>query len=250
MSNLSEIVYSPLMEEAESLKGWSKSTIDYALANEDRVCASIRGTSKYYGKTLTYQEVEDVYEEVIQYLYNAEDYNLNKACSQKCGDSLVSLAGYVNTCTKFITLRYIKKIFKSEEHIVKDTIVKVGTKDMCLLDIKPDNRDTDLMNSIAETLEDTCEAYQHERYRYGADIFTLWYVRLKTLSCNKMDKYHSILKSIGVSKHTVNSISRGSSIMINFAKAVSMAGSTEAALETLAKFTYGVDKIDRVIEMC
>ena len=59
-SNLSEILYYPLMEEEKQLAGWSKSTIDYVLNNKTKVSTAIRGIGKSLNKILQKADIEDM----------------------------------------------------------------------------------------------------------------------------------------------------------------------------------------------
>lgn len=251
MGSLTEIVYSPLVEEAESLTGWSKATVDYALSHKDSICTVIRGTSKYRGRTLDASDVDDLYMEVLDYMYHAEDYNLNKAYSSKCDyDSFVSLAGYVHSCAKFITLRVLTGMREYESQIVHETVTGSDGKELSLLDTKPDNESINKLEELSGSLKEICEMYEHARYKYGTDIFAVWYIRLKTMDCGKQDSFKTILKSIGISKHSINSIPRGSSIMLDIAKAITLEESTAHALSVLAEFTYATEIIDKVIKSC
>ena len=65
---LSNLVYSPLVEEAEQLTGWSKSTIDYVLNNKTKVQTSIRGIAKGLNKIM--QKTDNLFatlEKLVEY---------------------------------------------------------------------------------------------------------------------------------------------------------------------------------------
>ena len=88
-SNLSELVYNPLMEEEKQLAGWSKSTIDYVLNHKTKVNAAIRGIGKSLNKILQKSDIEDIYMEVLDYLYTCDDYNISKACERSSNAGVV-----------------------------------------------------------------------------------------------------------------------------------------------------------------
>lgn len=247
-SSLSELVYCPLKEDDKQLTGWSKSTIEFCTSHKSKVYNSIRGISKSHGKMLSTCDIDDVYMELLQYLYQTDDYNISKACSSS--KNIVSLEGYVHSCLKFVTIRFITKMREHESKVIRDTVKESEGKELSLFDTIADMSESDAPDSFNYNLRSICESYEYIRYHLGPDIFQIWFVMLKTIQCNKKDKYKDILDILGISKKDMLKIKENAmkdSAMLNIAKAVTTSGVDEA-LEILADFTYCYDKLSKVIE--
>ena len=248
MVDLESVLVAPLMEQPKSIQGWQKSTIDFAWKNKGKVMGIIKSTAKKSTKVLTSADYEDIYMECIAYMFNCDDYDISKACT---GTSVVSLDGYVFTCVKYCTLRYITNVYKDEKHIQRDLIkVDEEGKEYSIFDTLADEKNDINIDGMMYKLDNICKTYEYQRYMLGADIFQLWFVRLKTISCGKRDKYDAIIAVLGISRKNLataerNAVSDG--IMFNIAKAISLVG-IEKAIEILRKYTYCASKIERTIE--
>lgn len=249
--SLSELVYSPLKEEGTKLTGWSKSTIDYVLNNKKKVYTSIRGIAKIYNKVLQYSDIEDVYMEIINYLYRSDDYNIAKAYERSSSDgAIVSLEGYVHSCIKFCVIRYVTDDFKEESRLVRDKLQDDEGKEISLFDTLADTKNIDVFNSIGYQLESICKSYEHQRYAFGPDIFQIWFVRLQTIIYNKQNLYMDILNILGISKSEIIKVEKRANndgAMVNIAKAITLIGAEEA-VKILRDYTYSADKIEQVIK--
>lgn len=249
--SLSNLVYSPLVEENKQVVGWSKSTIDYVLNHKTKVQNSIRGIAKSLNKIMQRADVEDVYIEILEYLYNSDDYNISKAYERASNaGTIVSLEGYVHSCIKFCVIRYVTSTFNYEKNIVHETIKDEDGKELSLFDTIPDTRDNNFTD-FGYQLETICKAYESQRYQYGPDIFQLWFVRLQTIINDKNDRYKDILAVLGVSKKDISIIEEkadSDGAMVSIAKAVSLIG-VDDAVEIIRNYTYSADKIQQVIEL-
>lgn len=249
--SLSNLVYSPLKEEDKQLAGWSKSTIDYVLKHKTRVQNSIRGIAKSLNKMLQKTDVEDVYMEILDYLYSSDDYNISKAYERSSNvGTIVSLEGYVHSCIKFCVIRYVTNSFSSEKNLVHESIKDEDGKELSLFDTIPDSSDSQY-NDFCYQLDTICKAYESQRYQFGPDIFQIWFIRLQTMINNKNDRYKEILSILGISKKDISLIEQKADTdgaMISIAKAVTLIGVDEA-VDIIRKYTYSADKIQKVIEL-
>ena len=229
MSSLSEIIYSPLKEEEESLVGWSKETIDYVLDNRRSTYSQIRGIAKSLNKSLQLTDVEDIYEEILCYLYGCDDYNTEKAIDRSNRDgAIVSLEGYVGSCVKFCVIRHVTKEYEQEKETVRETVSDTDGKELSLFDTITDRKTLLSYEDEHCDLEDVCKTYQYKRYEYGPDIFQVWFVRLQTM-------IHDIEKT-------------NDTVMLMIARAITVAG-IDKAVEIIREYTYSADRIEKVVEL-
>jgi hypothetical protein len=249
--NLSDLVYCGLKEEEKQLAGWSKSTIDYVLTHKTRVNATIRGIAKGLNKIMQKTDIEDVYMEIIDYLYTCDDYNVSKAYERSSNAGvIVSLEGYVHSCIKYCVIRYVTNSFNTEKNLVRDTINDDEGKEMSLFDTIADKREAGY-NDFGYDLNTICKAYESQRYVFGPDIFQIWFVRLQTILNNKGDRYKDVLTILGISKKDIAIIEKKTNYddaMLSIARAVTLIG-IEEAVEVIRNYTYSADKIQRVIEL-
>lgn len=250
--SLQSLVYSPLMEEEKNLTGWSKSTIDYVLNNKNKIQTSIRGIAKSLNKILQKTDVEDVYMEILDYLYSCDDYNISKAYERSSNvGAIVSLEGYVHSCVKFCVIRYVTTGFNIEKGIVRESIKDDNGKELSLFDTIPDSNGTKAYTDMNYNLEDVCRAYESQRYSFGPDIFQIWFIRLQTMVHNKQDRFRDILTVLGISKKEMTQIEKmndSDGAMFSIARAVTLLG-IEESLEVLREYTYSADRIEKVIEL-
>jgi hypothetical protein len=249
--SLSETIYSPLKEN-EELTGWSKETINYTYNNKSKVCSQIRGIAKSHNKILKRYEIEDIYQNLLIYLFTYEDYNISKACDRINEGVVLSLEQYVHTCIKFCVLRYITDTYKYEKPLVREYTKSNDSdeQDLSIFDTIADKKASNY-EELEYDLDTICKMYESHRYEYGIDIFQVWYVRLETIAHNKKDKYNEIIKQLGISTVDVAKLEKLSDVngaMLSIAKAVSITG-VEKAIEIIRKYTYASDIISKVISI-
>jgi len=250
--SLMSLVYNPLKEDEENLTGWSKMTIDYVLHNTTKVQTSIRGIAKSLNKILQKTDVEDIYMEILDYLYKCDDYNVSKAYERSSNVGvIVSLEGYVHSCIKYCVIRYVTNQFGLEKKTVREVTKDDDGKDISLFDTLPDSNGGIAYNDMCYELDEICKAYEYQRYYFGPDIFQIWFVRLQTMIHNKQDSFKDILISLGITKKEVAQIEKmnnNDGAMMSIAKAVSIIG-VEEAVKILRKYTYSADRIEKVVEL-
>ena len=99
-------------------------------------------------------------------------------------------------------------------------------------------------------LDSVCKSFEHLRYKFGVDIFTVWYIRLKTILEHKEDKQEIILRLLGIDKRFLNKLNSDTSrdgVMISIARGVTQID-TNRALDIIASYTFGVKSLARVVE--
>jgi hypothetical protein len=241
-----------LKEEEKQLTGWSKSTIDYVTANRSRVQQSIRGIAKGYNKILQRIDVDDIYSDLLYYLYSCDDYNIEKAYDRSSTPgTIVSIEGYIHCCVKYCVVRYITKVYNEEKDVVRESIKDEEGKELSLYDTIADNRTENDFSKSSYDLDSICKSYESKRYAFGPDIFQIWFIRLETILNKKQDKYNDILVILGISKREINQVEKGAGkeeIMISIAKAITLIG-IEEAINIIREYTYCADKIEEVIEL-
>lgn len=248
---LSELVYEPLKEEDKKLTGWSKSTINYATENRTTVCNYIRGIAKSHGKLLQRSDIEDIYMILLQYMHSCDDYNICKAYERSSNSTVVSLEGYVYSCIKYCTLRYLKDVYKREAITVRDIISDEDGKESSLFDTVADTKSQNSFSDFMYQLDTICKSFEHQRYSFGPDIFQIWFVRLQTIQQRKQDKYTDILTILGITKKELAQVEKealNDGAMFSIAKAVTLV-SVEEAIAVLRNYTYSADKLERVIKL-
>lgn len=245
--NLSGLIYSPLMEESQPVTGWSKATIEFVTNNKTKILNSIRGIGKSLNKQfLQKADIDDIYMEILQYLYTCDDYNVEKAFERSNNAGVVvSLEGYVHSCVKYCVLRYLTDKYKKEKPLISDYVK--GREELSIFDTIPDKNKPDI-NSQTD-LREICENIKSKRYAYGVDVYQIWFIRLKTMSINKNDKYQEILDVLNISTKDVSFVEKSDTegIMMSIAKAVTLIG-VDMSLDIIRKYVYSAKNIEKVIE--
>lgn len=248
---LSEIAYSPLKDEAPSIEGWDKATVTYAVSHKRWVEATIRTACKSHTfgrRTLDRAEVEDIYSEVLNYLYRTKDYDLNCAQSQTDEGTFISVRSYVGKLIQAVTKRMLKIDKDNEDNLVRDIANEDGDE-LCIIDTCPDLKSAREMESSDLTLRELCESYEYLRYKNQADLFSVWYIRLKTQVAGKAGKFTDILEAVGISKKNMDQLSKSqNSLMRAMALAVTNT-ELEEAIDILSEYTFATRILDNAIEL-
>ena len=248
METLTDLVYCPLKEEENQTEGWNKATIDYIMGHKRMVYSMIRGIARSRGKFLAYADVEDLFQIITTYLYKCDDYNLEKACTET---TVVTLDGYVKTCIKYCTIRYVTGMYDEEKTKVPEFVNDDEGKEMSIFDTISDKNNEDSFANYGYDLREICDLFECERYSFGPDIFLIWFVRLQTVANNKKDKYKDVLEILGISRKELLTIEKNSvvdGVMTSIARAVSIIG-IEEALDILKDYTYSYKRIIDVINL-
>ena len=250
---LETLVYSPLFEDCTpDLTGWSKETIDYIVANRDKVYKSIRGVAKGLNKTmLQTADIDDIYSEILMYCYQYDDYNVSKAIERSKTGAIVSLEGYVHVCIKYCVMRHLTQIYSTEKQTVREGIASDDGKELSIFDTIVDCQSTDNYEEIMYDLECLCRQSESLRYKYGPDIYLIWYVGLLTINEGKGSNVcKELLEIIGISKKDIVNIhtkSMNDELMLSFATSIKLTGIDES-IEIIEKYVFAADKIKEAVK--
>lgn len=245
------LIYSPLMEDdSESVTGWEKDTIRLCLDSKSKIYKQIRGAAKGLGKiTLSHSDLEDIYEELLMYLYKSDDYNLNKALERSRTDQMVTLEGYINTCIKYCVARHCTTSYKEDKIVLHDNgSTDDDGKEYSLLNNIPDTRPLDDMDTVMYDLENLCRTCEGQRYMgQDTDIYQVWFIKLLTEGMPQ-DTYLRILDILDISKKELSSIrtSDNDGMMAAFAHAIHICG-TDRAKQIIRKYVFGAKQIEDTI---
>lgn len=252
---LTTLAYAPIMEQEEEIPelNWDKSTIKYVLKNKSRIMSSIRSSVKnVYKSALGTMDIEDIYTEVIEYLYKCDDYNKEKAIGiseKNNSQTIISLEGYVGTCIKNCVKRYISTMYDREKEIVRENRDDEG-KEIKVLDTVADKKSEDSYEEICYDVESSLKVLESKRYRYGADIFLVLFIRLITLGKQHIN-YRQILGILDISKKELTELEKKIQYdedVLNLLKAISMR-ETEIAIEQIRPYIYSYNLIDKAVKV-
>jgi hypothetical protein len=168
MEKLEEILYSPLMEEeSENNEGWSKETVSYVVKHKNKVERQIRSMARGIRKQgLQSIEVDDIYSELLFYLYKAGDYDISKAISRASSSSIVSLEGYLNVCIKYCVIRYCSNLNAHEKETVSETVKSEDDKELSIFNTIADERSEITLDNVIYDLNTICKSCEPLRYSY------------------------------------------------------------------------------------
>lgn len=249
--NLEVLVYTPLMEEGnEDVTGWDKETIAYVSKYKGKVYSQIRGIAKSIRKhNLQTTEVEEIYSDILMYLYNCDDYNISKAIERSNTNTIVSLEGYLNTCIRCCVIRHCTTAYKEEKEHIRDIYTDDDGKELSIFDSIPDTKSSEHMDVVLYDLEALCKSYEILRYKYGPDIYLVWYIRLLTMAANNDGLYKDILNILGISRKellNIEKLAAEDELMTTLARAVNLAG-MQNALRIIRKYVYSAKKIEETV---
>lgn len=237
------IIHSPLIENHDELEGWKKDTVEYATQNKGKVYAKIRGIAKnIHGKRLQSWEVDDIYSDVMMYMFKTDDYDTERAI---VGDGIVSFESFISICIKYCVIRYCTNVW-NERHNVVSNVVTTEDGELDLLDTVPNRMNMYDEDAIMYDLAKLCESYEPYRYIRGIDIYQIWLIKILIMKYKKDSKYAQLLKILNINNGMSNSDIGEDSIMANLAKAINLAG-TEKSIEILKNYVFGQESIERAI---
>lgn len=249
-SSLEELIYSPLMEE-ESTTGWTKDTLDYVFNHEGKIKRQIRNIARGFRKSsLQTADVEDMYSDIVLYLYKNDDYDIDKAMDRSrsnCGD-IVSIEGYVSSCVKCCVMRACKQLGQHDRSIVPESVTSDDDHELSIFDSIADDKASINIDHLEYDIESLCKSFEPIRYRFGPDIYLVWYIRILTEKDRSGELFHGILEALGISKRELSRFSkyREDSPMLSMAKAINLFG-PKRVLKELRKYVYSASTIENAV---
>lgn len=249
--DLEMLVYSPLMEEeSQDVTGWEKDTVELCQRERGKIYSQIRGQAKILGKmNLAHSDLEDIYEDLLIYLYHSDDYNIAKAIERSKTDQIVSIDGYISICVKYCVARFLSSQFKENKMVVHDTVsTDSDGKEHDLLSNVPDSSSLDEMDTMMYDLETLCRAYEGQRYQgQDTDIYQIMFIKLLTEG-KREGLYSKVLEILDISKKELGNVrtSDNNEIMLAFAHAIRICGA-DRAREILRKYVFGANQIEKTI---
>lgn len=249
-----ELAYSELKESEMNEAGWDKSTIEYSLKNESKIISIIRSMLRKKGReSMCDADVDAIYSNVLMYFYGASDYDMEKAYEKSHNDNIVTLEGYVHSCIKCCVLRYITGEYGYNASTVMDSVKSEEGDDISLFDSISSDEKVD----VNIRLEELCEMYTSERYKYGVDIFEMLYVMVIIGSMNEHDEresdnIESVLNVLGLDKSAIKgciskSEETNDNILNEISTAITKIGYSESE-QILRKYVYSPDLIRAAFE--
>lgn len=246
---IDSIIYSPLLEDEEDTSGWFKATINWVSTNKGKTFSTIRGIAKSLCNVQR-ADIEDIYAELLKYLYQCDDYNINSAYDKSKSGTIVSLEGYVHSLIKCCTLRYLTEQYKRNKGNVGESILHENGEEVNIFDTIGDTRQIEEYTNIMYNLDSVCMYHRSSRYTYGPDIYLIWYTRLMSIKLNKASKFEKILEVFGITKNEIYKINSvdADSPMFEIAKSVSLLD-LDDAISIIRKYIYSVEKVEKVIQL-
>lgn len=250
--NLDILLYSPLLEEQDtSVKGWSKETIAYLTKNKSKVISHIRNVARKLGTDLFQNaDIEDIYSEALLYFYGCDDYNISKAIERSSRGTVVTLEAYIYYCLKCCAMRNLDRRRKVDKHTAADTYRNESGALLSLLDLIPDKQSEEELEGVLVDLNQQCKMSEHLRYKYGLDIYQMWYVRLLTITEGLEEDYGHIMNILGITKSDISTMKEKSfkdEMMVGFAVAIDRTGIDES-ISILENYVYAAHHIRKAIE--
>lgn len=250
MNGISKLVYSPLKEDESNTKGWNKDTVNFAIKHKSTVMSYIYTAAKSYGKLLSRTESDEIYQRLMLYLYEASDYDINKAV-QSSG-YVVTLTNYVGACVKYCVTRVLTQNYEHNSKYA-DTLIKMDDgSEGSILDSIEDEKTSikDIMN--IDEFKNICRTYEYYRYFQDVDIFQIWVIKLLCNKYNKDEDFYNTLLSLFVNrKGFMSDIQKDQTyceIMHTISSAAAVLGN-EKTLEVLKQFTYGYNIIEKAVTL-
>lgn len=242
------LVYHPLMEgEEEKKEGWNKETVEYVIDHKRHTMEIIRITARSISKgSICECDMEPLYSDLLMYLYQNADYNISKAINKENPCQILSLEGYISICIKFCIKKFVTDNYKKDKDTIRVYPVDSEGKESNPFESLQDEAANRSYEEIMCSLEDSCKQFEHCRYRYGADLYQLVYVRLLTINYNEL--YKVILELLGVSKKDIGVLERQSlreDIVASIAQAISVEG-IEPSIDIVGKYVYSAQSIKSI----
>lgn len=249
--DLKRFVYTALKEE-ETTEGWNKTTVDYVIENEKRVRSIIRGSLRKRLGYINSSDVDEIYSDICIYFFRVDDYNISKATRIEVNgkEEILPIEGYIFKSIDFCVKRFIHNKYSRESSLVSSEVKRSDGDIVDLLNTVIDNK-TDLeLENIMVDLNQHCKHCESMRYKYGIDIFQVWFIGLLTIN-KKLDSscYDTIMNILGINKKDLRNIgikSHEDDTLLEFAMGISKHGVQES-IEIIKPYIYSADIIEETI---
>lgn len=222
-----------LEEESGS---WDKLTINYAIKNKSKIEEHIHKVRHCYD-----YEVDDIYEELIEYLHKGKDYDISYINSED-GTSM-TLENYVNMCANYCIKRYFTRKYNENSKFVNIYSIGDMENNNCIENIMDLHTDEEYEKASLD-IYSSLKSLEYKRYKYGCDIYLLMFIRYLTLGDNSLyDIVHNIL--IGDICNCNSAIEKDT----DFKTAIKLLANstTDEAIKYLSSFVYGYKDILNII---
>ncbi len=243
------LVYSPPLEEEELIPelDWEKQTVQYLINNENKVIRLINYKAKKLSSFIS-ADAEDVYIESLLYFKSAPDYDINKAILRSENGKPITLENYINACITCVLNRQIAKIYKRNTELANVLYDDEG-KVESLFERLADESLSELIENAGTDIRSDLTNIEHKRYKFGIDIFQLFYIRLLTMNISEK-QYRNILEALGITKKTLKDLEAhliADDDVMQVIKAISISKNEKAAISALEKKVYGAKVIKETI---
>lgn len=253
--DFSELVFQPLKVDEEQAKcGWDKATIQYYSSHASKIKKMIFNNAKAFSRpALQIQDIDDIYQELGNHLYETDDYDITKAYDD-ISDGITPIEIYISQCVRTCVQKYCtkkQKIMKNEqqEKVFEDSDGKQSSQ----FDFVEDAQVRQEFSRIDYDLKRLCESYECYRYKFGCDMFQLIYVKLLLISRGRAHDdaiYDSIMTVLGVNKkqlQTVQKKQQSNDVFVQILKAANDIG-FRTAVNVLEDFVYGAKDIKQAVD--
>lgn len=249
---LEQLIYSNLKEETV-VEGWDKETIHYLTNNEKKVKNIIgKMIRKRYGSFVDTLDAEDVYSDVLIHMYKTADYDVNKAVVKNASGNnyLVTLEDYIFSNVKNCVLRYLEKEITLKTLDISNETTSNNGETLDLFNLVCDEKSVVEYEDILVDLKEHCREYESQRYKYGVDIYLLWFIGLSLIKNNAEEKYDYILNVLGYSKKDLKEVFAEAiedEMIKDFAVGINKIG-IDTSINILKDYIYSAKNILKAIE--
>lgn len=252
--DFSELMFKPLKVDEDQAKcGWDKATIQYYSQHASKIKKMIFNNARVFNRPqLQIQDIEDIYQDLGNHLYENDDYDITKACESD-SDEITPIEVYISQCIRTCVQRYCtrkQKVLRNEqpERVFEDQDGKQSSQ----FDFVEDSTVREEFLNLDYDLERLCESYECYRYKFGCDIFQLIYVKLLLIQHGKMhdnEVYDNIMTILGVNKKQLQAVQRmqqSNDVLVSILKAANDIG-FRTAVGVLENFVYGAKDIKQAV---
>lgn len=203
---------------------WEKVSTNWIVNNIGTTYRWIRYYLKENNCIINEDIVDEIFNDVIQYFIDADDYNSDRGTKLKS-----YIFSGINICVK----RYLTSMSKEFNRSYNGDIEELHLQSPMHLDDYTDS---------TEEIKSLCKALEFKRYKYGIDLFLVCYLGLKI----KPSMVRFYLEEIGIPLKSIKKAKKAmrDESFINFVTSISR---SDKGVQILRHFVYGADLIDKFI---